>query len=114
MSGAGDLAHYFFVAQGRKGALRNRKELETLQKHVTALNKELRNTKADALATICKNGAVLAVAGGPSKASAVECVLRPEMRTEENKDLWVTHLVVDDLCARYVLEDDKDRESMAG
>jgi DNA-binding transcriptional regulator LsrR (DeoR family) len=96
-----DVCNYYFVVNdehagaGRSLDSAKRQEIE---KQIAELNKAFVNTSPDVLSEICKKGAVVAVAGGPHKASAMRHVLR-------QSPPWVSHLVTDSKTARALIND---------
>lgn len=102
----GDMAHYFFVTRNPdpNHSKQKTEAFKRLDELVGKLNHALHNIKTEQLSSICKAGAVVAVAGGPHKGAAIEWALRPELRSPRmSQEILVTHLITDDICARYLL-----------
>lgn len=92
----GDVCNSLFVVDGPLGlhALSSNQRAD-LQALVEKLNARFVNTRPEDLEAICRRGAVVAVAGGGHKASAIAHVVR-------QKKPWITHLITDDITARYL------------
>jgi hypothetical protein len=96
----GDVCNFLFVIDDPLGPDRLEVGLRNeLTELVVSLNSRFVNTRPESLTEICRNGAVIAVAGGPHKVTAIAHVLR-------QKQPWITHLVTDDVTARHLLEAD--------
>jgi DNA-binding transcriptional regulator LsrR (DeoR family) len=89
----GDVCNHLFLiensASGRM-AIKKRKEVESV---IERLNQRFLSTKPGTLQSICRNGAVLATAGGRFKYAAIRYVI--ERGGGRGMDPWISHLVTD-------------------
>jgi hypothetical protein len=98
----GDVCNWYFVVD-EAGNERAPKQRQDLEKLVKELNSKFVNATPECLAKIAKRGMVLAVAGGPHKATAIGHVL-----CTHRQGPWITHLVTDHRTAGWILQAKKD------
>jgi hypothetical protein len=102
----GDVANWFYVVADqyrlpvpqKGGRLPDHKRKE-MERYVEELNANLLHSNpAKVFPDVCKNGAVLAVAGGNHKLSSIYQVLRQDPQ-------WISHLVTDSEVALALISD---------
>ena len=104
-----DVCNYYFVvgdmyAGGAAGL--NKDKRAEIESYIDQLNERLVKTPPHVLSEICKKGAVIAVAGGPHKVSAIRHVLSQQNRQQNRQqDPWVSHLVTDSDTAKALVND---------
>ena len=106
----GDISNYLFMVEG--GDSGNDMSCD-LQQAVAQINEQFLSTPPEVFQRICeRNGAVIAVAGGAHKTSAIRHVIAAQRRGERgDKKPWITHLITDSSVARKLLEMDGRQSS---